>query len=66
MKDYVLERALVDMPDPAAMTDAEALQALKALLPLRLAEVDAGQAITATAGEIKPGAANATDERPTK
>ncbi len=54
------------MPDPAAMTDAEALQALKALLPLRLAEVDAGQAITATAGEIKPGAANATDERPTK
>ncbi|WP_226584429.1 antitoxin [Acuticoccus sediminis] len=53
IKDYVLDRALVDMPDPATMTDAEALQALKALLTPRLAEVDAGQVMTATADDIK-------------
>lgn len=53
IKDYVLSRALVDMPDPATMTDAEALQALKALLSPRLAEADAGQVVTATAADIK-------------
>ena len=53
IKDYVLSRALVDMPDPATMTDAEALQALKKLLTPRLAEVDQGQVVTATAADIK-------------
>jgi len=53
IKDYVLSRALVDMPYPATMTDAEALQALKELLTPRLAEVDAGQVVTATADDIK-------------
>ncbi|MCF3931800.1 antitoxin [Acuticoccus sp. M5D2P5] len=53
IKDYVLDRTLFDMPDPATMTDAEALQALKALLTPRLAEVDAGQVMTATADDIK-------------
>lgn len=38
---------------PAAMSDAEALQALKALLDPRLAEADAGQVVTATAADIK-------------
>ena len=37
IKDYVLSRALVDMPDPATMTDEKALAALKALLAPRLA-----------------------------
>lgn len=53
IKDYVLSRALVDIPNPAAMTDAEALQALKELLTPRLAEADAGQVVTATAADIK-------------
>jgi uncharacterized protein (DUF1778 family) len=53
IKDYVLSRALVDMPNPATMTDAEALQALKALLTPRLAEADAGQFTAATAEDIK-------------
>ena len=53
IKDYVLSRALVDMPDPATMTDAEALEALKQLLAPRLAEVAAGEVVTATADDIK-------------
>ena len=53
IKDYVLARALVDMPNPATMTDQEALQALKALLTPRIAEADAGQVVRATAEEIK-------------
>ncbi len=53
IKDYVLSRALVDMPDPKTMTDEEALQALKQLLAPRLAEVEAGDVITATADDIK-------------
>lgn len=53
IKDYVLSRALVDMPNPASMTDTEALQALKDLLTPRLAEAEAGQVVTATADDIK-------------
>ena len=53
IKDYVLSRALVDMPNPATMTDAEALQALKELLTPRLAEADAGEVVKATAEDIK-------------
>lgn len=53
IKDYVLSRALVDMPSPASMTDTEALQALKKLLTPRLAEAEAGQVVTATADDIK-------------
>ena len=53
IKDYVLARALVDMPDPATMTDQEALQVLKQLLAPRIAEADAGQVIQATAEDIK-------------
>lgn len=53
IKDYVLSRALVDIPNPATMTDAEALQALKELLTPRLAEADVGQVVTATADDIK-------------
>ncbi len=56
IKDYVLSRALVDMPDPATMTDEEALQALKQLLAPRLAEVAAGEVVTATAEDIKRAA----------
>ena len=53
IKDYVLARALVDMPDPATMTDQEALQALKQLLAPRIAEAAAGQVVAATAEDIK-------------
>ena len=53
IKDYVLSRALVDMPNPATMTDAEALQVLKELLTPRLAEAETGQVVTATADDIK-------------
>ena len=53
IKDYVLSRALVDMPDPATMTDEEALQALKQLLAPRIAEADSGDIVTATAEDIK-------------
>lgn len=53
IKDYVLSRALVDMPDPATMTDEEALQALKQLLAPRIAEAEAGDVIAATADDIK-------------
>ena len=53
IRDYVLARALVDMPDPATMTDEEALQALKQLLAPRIAEADAGQVVSATAEDIK-------------
>ena len=53
IKDYVLTRALVDMPDPATMTDHEALEALKQLLAPRIAEADAGQVAPTTAEDIK-------------
>ena len=53
IKDYVLSRALVDMPDPATMTDQEALHALKRLLAPRMAEAEAGQVVSATADDIK-------------
>ena len=53
IKNYVLSRALVDMPDPATMTDEEALQALKQLSAPRLAEAEAGDVVTATADDIK-------------
>lgn len=53
IKDYVLSRALIDMPDPATMTDQEALQALKRLLAPRIAEAEAGQVVSATAEDIK-------------
>ncbi|SEB08551.1 Antitoxin ParD [Rubrimonas cliftonensis] len=53
IKDYVLSRALVDMPNPVSMTDTEALQALKDLLTPRLVEAEAGQVVTATADDIK-------------
>ncbi|WMS41629.1 antitoxin [Acuticoccus sp. MNP-M23] len=53
IKDYVLSRALVDMPSPETMTDAEALAALKALLSPRLAEADAGDLVTTSADDIK-------------
>ena len=53
IKDYVLTRALVDIPDPATMTDEEALQALKQLLAPRIAEADAGQVVPTTAEDIK-------------
>ena len=53
MKDYVLSRALVDMPDPATMTDDEALAALKALLAPRLADAEAGHSVSVTAEDTK-------------
>ena len=53
MKDYVLSRALVDMPDPATMTDDEALAALKALLAPRLADAEAGRTVAVTAEDTK-------------
>ena len=56
IKDYALSRALVDMPDPATMTDEEALQALKQLLAPRLAEAEAGDVVTATADDLKRAA----------
>ena len=52
----MLCRALVDMPEPATMTDEEALQALKQLLALRLAETEAGDVVAATADDIKRAA----------
>lgn len=53
IKEYVLSRVLVDVPDPAAATEDEALQALKELLTPRLAEADAGQVVAATSADIK-------------
>ena len=56
IKAYVLSRALVDMPDPATMTDAEALQALRKLLAPRLAEADRGKTAPIDAGAVKRAA----------
>ena len=53
IKDYVLSRALVDMPNPATMTDEEALAALKALLAPRLADAKAGRTVVVTAEDTK-------------
>ena len=53
IKDYVLSRALVDMPDPATMTDEEAMAALKALLAPRLADAKAGRTVVSTAEDTK-------------
>ena len=53
IKDYVLSRALIDMPDPVTMTDEEALAALKALLAPRLADVEAGRTVASTAEDTK-------------
>ena len=53
IKEYVLSRALVDMPDPATMIDEEALAALKALLAPRLADAEVGRTIETTAEDTK-------------
>lgn len=53
IKDYVLSRALVEMPDPASMSDAEALTALKKLLTPRLSEASSGQIVTGSTADIK-------------
>ena len=53
IKDYVLSRALVDMPDPGTMTDEEAMAALKALLAPRLADAKAGRTVVSTAEDTK-------------
>lgn len=53
IKDYVLGRALVETPDPASMTDAEALQALKALLAPRIEEARQGDVVAVFADDIK-------------
>ncbi|MBO6551595.1 MAG: hypothetical protein JJ926_09095 [Roseitalea sp.] len=53
IKDYVLSRALVDMPDAETMTDEEALGALKQLLAPRIAEADAGEAVGVTLSDVK-------------
>ncbi len=53
IKAYVLSRALVETPDPASMSDKEALQALKQLLAPRIAEAEAGAVVQATAKDIK-------------
>ena len=53
IKEYVLSRALVDMPDPASMTDEEALAALKQLLAPRLADAEAGRTVSLTAEDTK-------------
>lgn len=53
IKDYVLGRALVDMPDPATMSDAEALQALKELLAPRLSEAASDLTEAGSAEDIK-------------
>ncbi len=53
IKAYVLSRALVEMPDPASMSDQEALQALKQLLAPRVAELEAGNLVKASANDIK-------------
>ncbi len=52
IKDYVLSRALVDMPDPSTMTDEEALQALKQLLAPRMEEAVSGNVVSATSEDI--------------
>lgn len=44
------------MHDPKTMTDEEAFQALKQLLALRLAEVESGDVVTATADDLKRAA----------
>lgn len=53
IKAYVLSRALINMPDPANMTDREALQALKQLLAPRIEEAETGDVVRATAKDIK-------------
>ena len=53
IKDYVLSRALVDMPDPASMSDAEALRALKELLAPRLSEAASDLTEAGSAEDIK-------------
>ncbi|MCR9219533.1 MAG: antitoxin [Alphaproteobacteria bacterium] len=53
LKEYVLSRALDAPPDAEAISDEEALRLLTRLLAPRLAEVEAGDLVTATAEDVK-------------
>lgn len=53
LKEYALSRALDAPPDAEAISDEEALRLLTRLLAPRLAEVEAGDLVTATPEDVK-------------
>ncbi len=61
IKDYVLKRTFNDMPDPANMTEEEAMDALRGLLEDRLAQARDGQTVTRSAEDIKKMARDVRD-----
>ncbi len=52
IKDYVLQRALPDLPEMDAMSEEEALQRLEAFLQPRLAEAERGELSERSVEEI--------------
>jgi predicted transcriptional regulator len=52
LKDYVLERALPQLPDLDALSEEEALQRLEAFLQPRIAEAERGEVVAQTVEQI--------------
>jgi len=52
IKDYVLSRTLATPADASELSDREALQALKALLVRRVAEVENGEVTALSAEDV--------------
>jgi hypothetical protein len=63
IKDYVLSRTIADLPDPASMSDQEALQALKQILAPRIQAAESGQFSTRDANGIIAEAKRRKSER---
>jgi predicted transcriptional regulator len=52
IKEYVLKRALPDMPEMVGLSEEEALQRLEAFLQPRLAEAERGELSECSVAEI--------------
>lgn len=52
LKDYVLERALPQLPELDALSEEEALHRLEAFLQPRIAEAERGEVVAQTVEEI--------------
>jgi hypothetical protein len=52
IKDYILERALPPFPETDALSEAEALHQLEALLTPRIAAAERGEVLTKSVEQI--------------
>ncbi len=55
LKDYVLERALLRLPETESLSEEDALQQLKALLQPRIEETERGEVVAQSVEQIFAG-----------